>query len=185
MDLNLVIFNSINGLAGHWPILDQAGIFFAEYFQYLLGLFLVFVVFSTKKTKKVFMAFTAVLAALLARFAVKGLILIFYSNPRPYAGDFLAHQLVATPGEDFQSFPSGHALFFFSAATAIYCYDKKMGVFFFAAAATISLARIFVGVHWPSDILAGALLGIVTGWLTYKTIDFIKNEARSGSDNPN
>ncbi len=114
------------------------------------------------------MAFTAVLAALLARFAVKGLILIFYSNPRPYAGDFLAHQLVATPGEDFQSFPSGHALFFFAAATAIYCYDKKLGMAFFAAATAIGLARIFVGVHWPSDVLAGAVLGTITGLLAYR-----------------
>jgi undecaprenyl-diphosphatase len=115
------------------------------------------------------------LAALLARFAVKGLILLFYTNPRPYAGDFSAIQLAATPGEDFQSFPSGHALFFFAAAMAIYRYDKKLGILFFAAASLISLARIFVGVHWPSDILAGALLGILTGWLTYKAVSrFIK-----------
>ncbi len=114
------------------------------------------------------MAFTAVLAALLARFAVKGLILIFYANPRPYAGDFSVHQLVATPGEDFQSFPSGHALFFFAAATAIYCYDKKLGMAFFAAATAIGLARIFVGVHWPSDVLAGAVLGTITGLLAYR-----------------
>lgn len=111
---------------------------------------------------------------LLARFAVKGLILLFYSNPRPYAENLAARQLVATPGEDFQSFPSGHALFFFAAAAAIYCYDKKLGVIFFAAAALISLARIFVGVHWPADILAGALLGIITGWLAYKTVRLLK-----------
>jgi undecaprenyl-diphosphatase len=179
MDPNLVIFNSINGLAGHWPILDQAGIFFAEYFQYLLGLVLVFVVlFSTEKTRKAFMTFTAVLAALLARFAVKGLILIFYANPRPYAGDFSTHQLVSTPGEDFQSFPSGHALFFFAAAAAIYCYDKKLGLAFFAAATVIGLARIFVGVHWPSDVLAGAVLGTITGLLAYRISKLVPETAK-------
>lgn len=175
MDINLVIFDSINGSAGHWLVLDWIGVFFAEYFQYALGLFLLaIVVLSKEKTKRMRMAAIAVLSALLARFAVKGFILLFYSNPRPYAGNLGARQLVATPGEDFQSFPSGHALFFFAAATAIYCYDKKLGVIFFAAAALISLARIFVGVHWPSDILAGALLGIITGWLTYKTVRLLK-----------
>ena len=175
MDANLAIFLSVNGLAGHWLILDWLGIFFAEYFQYVLGLLLLAViVFSKERTKKLCMAAAAVLSALLARFAVKGLILMFYSNPRPYAGNFSVRQLVSTPGENFQSFPSGHALFFFAAATAIYCYDKKLGMVFFTAALLISFARIFVGVHWPSDILAGALLGIITGWLAYKTVRLLK-----------
>lgn len=172
MDLNLTVFNFINGLAGHWQILDWIGIFFAEYFQYVLGLaLLAIVLISKEKTAKIRMAVTAILAAILARFAVKSLILMFYSNPRPYA--LGAIKLVATPGEDFQSFPSGHALFFFSAATAIYCYDKKLGLAFFAAAAIVGVARIFVGVHWPSDILAGAVLGTITGWLTYKILKFV------------
>jgi undecaprenyl-diphosphatase len=172
MDLNLAAFNFINGLAGHWQILDWIGVFFAEYFQYVLGLFLLLIiVYSKDKAGKIRMALTAILAALLARFAVKSLILMFYSNPRPYA--LGAIKLVATPGEDFQSFPSGHALFFFSAATAIYCYDKKLGLAFFAAAAIVGVARIFVGVHWPSDILAGAVLGTITGWLTYKILKFV------------
>ncbi|HOX29894.1 MAG TPA: phosphatase PAP2 family protein [Candidatus Paceibacterota bacterium] len=174
-ELNQNILTSVNGLAGHWPILDRLGIFFAEYLQYVLGLLLLAViVFSKERTKRLFMAAAAVLAALLARFAVKGLILMFYSNPRPYAGNFSARQLVSTPGEDFQSFPSGHALFFFAAATAIYCYDKKLGMVFYTAAILISFARIFVGVHWPSDILAGAILGIITGLLTYKAAKFLK-----------
>ena len=179
MDLNLSIFNSINGLAGHWLFLDCAGIFFAEYFQYVLGLILLSVItLSKEKAVKTRMVFTAILAALLARFAVKSLILLFYANPRPYAGNTAAHQLIATPGEDFQSFPSGHALFFFAAAAAIYCYDKKLGIIFFIGAGFISVARIFVGVHWPSDILAGAVLGIIIGWLTFLAITRFKKVKR-------
>jgi len=91
-------------------------------------------------------------------------------------------QLVRTPGEDYQSFPSGHALFFFAAATAIWHYDKKLGYAFFFAAALISSARIFVGVHWPSDVIAGAALGILTGWTIAKAADVVlKNAAHSDS----
>jgi undecaprenyl-diphosphatase len=167
-DLNVAIFQSINGLAGKNIIFDYFGIFFAEYLQYFLGLFLLlFLALSKNKTKNALMALCTITAALLARFAVKGAILLVYLNPRPYADGIAVRQLVATPGENFQSFPSGHALFFFAAAAAIYCYNKKLGLAFFAAAALISFARVFAGVHWPLDIIGGAILGTPTGWLTF------------------
>ncbi len=177
--LNIAVFELINGLAGRSAIFDFIGVFFAEYFQYVLGTILLLVVLLAKnKAKSAEMALVAVVSALAARFGVKNLILLFYSNPRPYAVPE-GRQLVLTPGEDFQSFPSGHALFFFAAATAIWCYDKKLGPAFFAAAAMIGLARIFVGVHWPSDILAGAALGILTGWLTFKAANLVLKKKSS------
>jgi undecaprenyl-diphosphatase len=73
------------------------------------------------------------------------------------------------------SFPSGHAAFFFALSTVLLLYNKKFyprpkfwwgaGLFFFLASFLISIARVFVGIHWPSDILAGAAIGIFSGWL--------------------
>ncbi len=63
------------------------------------------------------------------------------------------------------SFPSGHATFYFALATIVYFYNKKVGIWFFIVSFFIAVARVFVGVHWPSDILAGALLGILMGYI--------------------
>lgn len=60
------------------------------------------------------------------------------------------------------SFPSGHAAFYFALAFAVYLYHKKAGAFFLTGAALISISRVAGGIHYPSDILAGAILGYFT-----------------------
>jgi len=47
----------------------------------------------------------------------------------------------------------------------LFLYNKKFGYIFFIAAFLISLARVFGGIHYPLDILAGAIVGIFSGWL--------------------
>src|SRR3989344_1192804 len=66
------------------------------------------------------------------------------------------------------AFPSGHASFYFALSTIIYGYNKKAGILFFIGSFLIVLARVFVGLHWPSDILAGAILGIIMGIILNK-----------------
>lgn len=63
------------------------------------------------------------------------------------------------------SFPSGHTCASFAAAFALYkTLPKRWGVPCLVLAALISLSRLYVGVHYPSDVLGGALIGILAGW---------------------
>ena len=60
------------------------------------------------------------------------------------------------------SFPSGHSAFYFALAFSLFYFNKKWGWWFTVLAFFMGLARIFTGVHYPSDILGGALLGLVS-----------------------
>jgi undecaprenyl-diphosphatase len=102
----------------------------------------------------------AFFSVLLARGIIVELIRFFWKRPRPFLENnvklLLNHSLEP-------SFPSGHADFYFAFTIIIYSYNKKSGFLFFLAAILISFSRILAGVHWLSDILAGALLGIFSG----------------------
>lgn len=109
------------------------------------------------------MFLTVAISTIIARFGVVSFIRLFYQRPRPFL-EYPVHQLIAK--NEF-SFPSGHVAFFFAMAMAIYFYNKKWGAWFFAGAVLISLARVAAGIHYPTDILAGAIIGILTAWTVF------------------
>jgi undecaprenyl-diphosphatase len=171
MHPDLYLFQYINGLASHFKLLDLSGIFLAEYFPYLLGLIMFLFLFWPRKKRfeNRLMIALGLLAALIARFVIKTVILLIYNRPRPFIILEGTHKLLATSLVDsFQSFPSGHAIFFFALSMVLYKFNKKLGAWLFAASSIMGIARIFVGAHWPSDILGGAILGIITGWAVYE-----------------
>lgn len=155
--MDVFLFQKINGLAGKWVCLDATGIFFAKYSGYILGGLILLLFF--KNWKVIFQAF---FAAIIARFGIVEIIRWLWERPRPFVENNV-NLLLEHSGS--ASFPSGHAAFFLALSTAVYFYNKKAGIGFFIASFLISLSRVFVGVHWPSDILAGALVGIFSGWI--------------------
>lgn len=80
------------------------------------------------------------------------------ARTRPY--DLLGYDILIPPvGDD--SFPSGHTSASFAAATAIYAMDKKWGMAAYAFAALMGFSRLYLGVHFPTDVLAGAVIGVL------------------------
>jgi undecaprenyl-diphosphatase len=68
--------------------------------------------------------------------------------------------------EGWSSFPSDHAVMFFALATGLLFVSKKAGIFaFIYVTLFISLPRIYLGFHYPTDIIAGAFIGICIGWI--------------------
>jgi len=167
--MDYYLFYLINNLAGHWKLLDNIGIFLASYFQYIVGLALVIFLLLGKsreeKIKNYWMVGLAFLAAGVARLGLTEILYQIFHRLRPFAANYV-YQLIDHNAAN--SFPSGHASFFFAMATVVYLFNKKLGYLFFAGAFLISVARIYVGVHYPFDILAGAAVGIFSGWLVVK-----------------
>ena len=80
-------------------------------------------------------------------------------RPRPFISFPGKRLLIHTPGG--YSCPSGHSASSFAAATALWTFSDRLGTAAFVLAVLIAFSRIFLFVHYPSDTLAGALLGVL------------------------
>jgi len=92
---------------------------------------------------------------------------VIISRARPFAALSEVHKLIAfEPAYD--SFPSGHATITFALAFMIARVDRDWGAAFLILAVLTALGRVFVGVHYPLDILGGALVGWFAAWIIAK-----------------
>ena len=153
-------------LDGNYPWWREASTWIPLYFFLL---FLAFYNFGIKVFPwVVFFALTAVLSDQIS----SGILKDWVNRPRPCNDDVLMSQvrllLNRCPGSG--SFTSSHATNHFAAACFIYYtmkpYFKKWGYLFFVWAATISYGQVYVGVHYPLDIICGAILGSCIGSIT-------------------
>jgi undecaprenyl-diphosphatase len=109
-----------------------------------------------------------------AYFAAGGLANVLkdvFDRPRPPLVDPAIHPLVAVPHD--YSMPSGHAATAFAAAVAVGLVRPRLRVPLLALAALVAISRVWLGVHYLSDVLVGAALGSVvslTLWLAPRGI---------------
>ncbi|MCX6730150.1 MAG: phosphatase PAP2 family protein [Candidatus Portnoybacteria bacterium] len=164
--MNATIFQAINGIANTSKIIDFLGLFFADYLLYIIGIAFIVILFI-KKTR--LMAISIAVTTFLARIIIAEPIKRITHVDRPYVILDNVKKLISESG-DHLSFPSGHATIVFAIATAIYFFNKKWGIVAFVVAILVGISRIYVGVHWPLDIVAGALIGILSGIIVNKFV---------------
>jgi membrane-associated phospholipid phosphatase len=107
---------------------------------------------------------TAALAAAAAAAVAEGLtVLLKYATERarPPLADPAIEALVSLPAST--SFPSGHAATAFAAATAVGVLHPRLRAPLLVIAGMVALSRVYLGVHFWSDVLVGSLLGVAIG----------------------
>ena len=82
------------------------------------------------------------------------------ARPRPCAVDTGVTLKIPFPSE--YSFPSGHTSNGFAGAVTIFSYYRKAGILSLLVAAIIAFSRLYLGVHYPGDVLAGFLVALLT-----------------------
>lgn len=178
MPFDTQLFYLLNSLAGQSRFLDGVIVFLALYLAYILiGIFFVFLYVSHHSAcRKWEIILVTGISAVIARFGVAEIIRFFYQRPRPFLSLPDVHQLLT---DSAWSFPSGHSTFFFAISTAMYFYNKKWGIGFFIATVFITVSRVIAGVHYPSDILGGAIIGVAVACAVFLLARRMEQKYRS------
>lgn len=162
------IVHYFQSIIGRFPFFDGIAVFFASYLPYLFvvaflaclyvkGAFVGSSPLARKQARLRFILGTF-LALLLASGIVAPLIHYLYGRARPFA-EFGWTPLFAHEADP--SFPSRHATLMFTLAAAMWQLRKKWGYWFFGFASLTAVARAYSLVHYPSDVVFGALIGIL------------------------
>jgi len=110
-----------------------------------------------KKTRKagVCMAIALILVLLICNLTLKPII----ARPRPFMLREEIELIISAPSGF--SFPSGHTASSFAAAVGLFIYHKKLGIAALIWAFLIAFSRLYMYVHYPTDVLAGMVIGIL------------------------
>ena len=90
-----------------------------------------------------------------------------YDRARPYEAHPIRHPWSSSTDA---SFPSDHTSLSFAIAFAVLMFDTGVGVVFLVLAAIIGIGRLFIGAHYPGDVLAGVLVGLAAAFVVVKLL---------------
>ena len=137
-------------------------IFAAKYLVYILiAAAIVFVFFQKREIQKRMIFFGVIslpITYILAKIAGK----LFY-DPRPFVSSHIAPLIPHAPTNGF---PSDHALISFAVAWIVFLHNKKLGTVFLLFALLIGVARVYVRVHSPIDIIGSFAISFAVAFLT-------------------
>ncbi|KKS95390.1 MAG: PAP2 family protein [Candidatus Gottesmanbacteria bacterium GW2011_GWA2_43_14] len=168
-DLDKAVFLAVNHLP-HNFLTDSFFLFFSligfygfVWFAILIILFLIDGLDNRKEILALLLAL--VVEVILVELAMKNI----FIRARPETA-FPEEVLILIPKSTTFSFPSGHASLSFAGAYILSVARRKKSKFFFLLAFLVAVSRVYLGKHYPGDIIAGSLVGLLIGFLAVKIV---------------
>ena len=151
---DVALVTAFHGIVAGSSILSAVAIFCAHYLPFLTAFLSVFLILSHEsRAARFIVVYGGIAVAMVVLLALQ----IIIGRQRPFEAVSGVKSLIGWPLG--ASFPSGHAMFFSALASGMYVGNKELGLLFACLALVIGVSRIAVGVHWPTDIIAGLILG--------------------------
>lgn len=163
-------FRDVNQLARHTPWLHAAARDFAQYGVVVFALLLLWSWWVARGSADAVRAAAALWApvGVLVAVALNQPIVNGVREPRPYTS--LAHVLVLVSRSSDYSFPSDHAVMAGATAAGVLLVSRRWGVVAACAAVLMAATRVYVGAHYPSDVVAGLAFGAVVSLVGYAVL---------------
>ena len=160
----------------HTPVLDRIMIGFSRLGDFgLIWIILDVILLLIPRTRTA--GKVLLLGMLLEAIGVNIVLKPLVARIRPYEVN-PAVELITKEMWDY-SFPSGHTAIAFTAVTGLYLMKMKpLWQICLPVAALIAFSRMYLYVHFPTDVLAGVFLGILFGWLGFRLTGWIENNKR-------
>lgn len=129
-------------------------------------IWIIFILFTIINPDTRMISYIMIVSLALATIITNLMLKLVFKRERPFLKNPEVEELIEKPTDC--SFPSGHTASSFAIAIIIwYCFSTIFGVGAMLLALLISLSRVYLGVHYPSDILAGMMVGLLIGQITY------------------
>ena len=157
------------------PVMNTISIFFdyaGAHGEIWIAFTLLLLLFRRTRKAGFAMAVALVLYMAAGHFFLKPL----FARPRPCDVDTAITILVKRPHG--HSFPSGHTASAFAAAFALWLQNRKLGVPALVLAAFIAFTRLYLYVHFPTDVLGGLVLGLALGFFASWLVDSLTNNSK-------
>ena len=161
-EINMELFRAINHLSYQLELLNPLMIFLAKYMEYILIAGVIIYWFTRTKENRI-MVISAIISFIVAEIFGK-LLGKIHSNFQPFVTLQNTNKLIDHAIDN--SFPSDHAIQFFSICIVFLFFKKNLRYIWLALAILVAISRIWVGVHYPLDVIVGALLGTITALLS-------------------
>lgn len=169
--IDVAIFRFINGTLAN-PVTDKLMPFITDVTHwYLVYVLLWFMILIKGGKYRVGLAIGMILLVIVSDQISSSLLKNLFERARPCKVLENVHLLVGCT--DSYSFPSSHAVNNFAAAMFFTFFYRHLKWILFSVATLMALSRIFVGVHYPSDVFGGALIGMLIGFVLAVSYNFI------------
>lgn len=170
--MNNKVFKLINQFSGRCSPIDMLMILISNKIRYVFIFVLIFMWFKNDSYKKV--SCDAVTSMGITLF-IHTLIKLFYFKPRPFVNNSVG---ILIPSKTDSTFPSKHTLLVFAISTSIFLYDRFLGSVMLVLSVLTGFSRVWVGHHYPSDIIGSAFIATMTSTILDKISRSVNYSAR-------